>query len=217
MNYQKIHDQIIDRAKDRVLSGYTERHHIIPKCMGGNNNKENLVFLTAQEHFIIHKLLHFIHPNHNKLFYAYKQMATQTNSIKNKRTYTVGPKEFERLRIEHARRISEDRMGIVFSKQHRENISKSLTGRTIPRNVRKKIGEASKLRNHSIESKQKISLTHKGKPKSAEHKQKLREAALGTNTGQKETIACPYCNKIGGKPIMIRWHFDNCKKFNIIK
>jgi len=57
MNYKRIHDAIIDRAKNRILTGYKERHHITPRCMGGSNDLENLVDLTAREHFIIHLLL----------------------------------------------------------------------------------------------------------------------------------------------------------------
>ena len=45
MNYKKIHDQIIERAKTRKLEGYKEKHHIIPRCMGGNDEPENLVQL----------------------------------------------------------------------------------------------------------------------------------------------------------------------------
>ena len=52
MNYQRIYDQIINRAKERTLEGYKEKHHIIPKCMGGSNEKQNLIELTAKEHFI---------------------------------------------------------------------------------------------------------------------------------------------------------------------
>ena len=37
MNYQKIYDTLINRAKDRIYAGYTEKHHIIPRCMGGND------------------------------------------------------------------------------------------------------------------------------------------------------------------------------------
>lgn len=37
--------------------GYVEKHHIIPKCLGGTNSKLNLVKLTAREHFICHVLL----------------------------------------------------------------------------------------------------------------------------------------------------------------
>ena len=50
---------IIDRAKSRDLSKdvYTEKHHIIPRSLGGNNKEENLVVLTAREHFICHLLL----------------------------------------------------------------------------------------------------------------------------------------------------------------
>ena len=52
MNYQKIYNQIIERAKNRQLEGYKEKHHIIPRCLNGNNDKENLVKLTAREHFL---------------------------------------------------------------------------------------------------------------------------------------------------------------------
>jgi hypothetical protein len=40
MNYQKIYNQIIERAQNRILEGYVEKHHIIPKCLGGLDNKE---------------------------------------------------------------------------------------------------------------------------------------------------------------------------------
>ena len=41
MNYKKIYQQLIDRALSRTLTGYKERHHIVPKCMGGDNSKLN--------------------------------------------------------------------------------------------------------------------------------------------------------------------------------
>lgn len=49
--------QIIDRAKTRKVDGYVERHHIVPKSLGGTNIKDNLVSLTAREHFVCHLLL----------------------------------------------------------------------------------------------------------------------------------------------------------------
>lgn len=36
---------------------YYEKHHIIPKSIGGTNEDANLVFLTAREHYICHMLL----------------------------------------------------------------------------------------------------------------------------------------------------------------
>jgi hypothetical protein len=62
MDYQKIYNLLINRAKfrnwTRKNSGrYVERHHIVPRSLGGTNSKDNLVFLTAREHFIAHWLL----------------------------------------------------------------------------------------------------------------------------------------------------------------
>lgn len=70
LDYKKIHDNIINRAliteevrADEKTNGdvYYEKHHIKPRCMGGTDEKDNLVFLTAREHFIVHLLLCKIH------------------------------------------------------------------------------------------------------------------------------------------------------------
>ena len=55
--YTRVYYSIIDRAKTRSISSYTEKHHIIPRSLGGTDAKENLVPLTAREHFICHLLL----------------------------------------------------------------------------------------------------------------------------------------------------------------
>lgn len=55
--YTKWYYSIINKAKNRITVGYTETHHIIPSSLGGSNNKENLVILTAKEHFVCHLLL----------------------------------------------------------------------------------------------------------------------------------------------------------------
>lgn len=36
---------------------YFETHHIVPKSLGGTDDKNNLVNLTAREHYIAHLLL----------------------------------------------------------------------------------------------------------------------------------------------------------------
>ena len=79
MDYPTVYSQIIERAKTRTLEGYTEIHHIIPKCLGGNNSKDNLVSLTAKEHFLCHMLLCEIYPNNRKLWYALFLMSTNKN------------------------------------------------------------------------------------------------------------------------------------------
>jgi len=55
--YTNWYYSIIKTAHDRPVTGYTERHHIIPKSLGGDNSEKNLVRLTAREHFVCHHLL----------------------------------------------------------------------------------------------------------------------------------------------------------------
>ena len=55
--YTVWYNSIVNRAQNRTISGYVEKHHIIPKSFGGSNKKENLVVLTAREHYVCHLLL----------------------------------------------------------------------------------------------------------------------------------------------------------------
>ena len=57
MNYKNIYQNIIDKRKTQVPDIYTETHHILPRSLGGSDEQENLVKLTAREHFICHYLL----------------------------------------------------------------------------------------------------------------------------------------------------------------
>lgn len=57
MNYARIYNRIIENRLISPFSGYTEEHHIVPVSLGGSNSKDNLVKLTAREHFICHWLL----------------------------------------------------------------------------------------------------------------------------------------------------------------
>ena len=85
MNYQRIYDQLIDRARNRVPDGYVERHHVIPRCMGGSDEADNLVALYPEEHFLAHVLLVKIHPEERNLIIAVQKMCQPIKSGRNKR------------------------------------------------------------------------------------------------------------------------------------
>ena len=74
MNYALIYEKIVSRARSRILEGYKEKHHIIPRCLGGDNSDNNLVNLTPEEHFLVHLLLVKIYPYTNSLIYAANSM-----------------------------------------------------------------------------------------------------------------------------------------------
>jgi hypothetical protein len=85
MNYQKVYDNIIAKAQseDRKKMSCThknyvcyEDHHIIPRCMGGLDTKDNLVLLTLREHFLCHKLLAHIYPHNTRVVCAFKYMSS---------------------------------------------------------------------------------------------------------------------------------------------
>lgn len=74
MDYQKLYNALISFRKSNPLKKskklYTELHHIVPRCLGGTNVNDNLVRLTAREHFIAHRLLAKIHPDIKELTLA---------------------------------------------------------------------------------------------------------------------------------------------------
>ena len=170
MNYQKIYDALIAKAKseNRVKNGetYYEVHHILPKCLEGTGKKweyrthPNLVLLTAKEHFIAHRLLCQISDN-PKLANALWRMCTSANSKNNEnRNYRVSPRTYEHLRKQNALSISKQLSGIPKPVGFGNQLSEKLTGR---------VGSWS------------------GKTQSAEHVAKRVVAVKKANTGRKIT------------------------------
>lgn len=175
MDYKKIHDVIIERAHNRSVTGYVEKHHIIPKCMGGTDDKENLVELTAREHFLIHKLLCKIYPDNDKLFYAYYAMGRLGVNTVGKRDYTISSREYNWLREQHAARMS-----LLYKGRYQEPT---------------RLGHS-----NTIEHNQKIakSISALG-PRSNETKDKISDSLLGNIPWNKGRIeprqVCDICNK----------------------
>ena len=103
MNYKKIYEDLIHRAKHRKLDGYKEVHHIIPKCLNGSDLEDNLVELTAREHFIAHMILVKIYPGHHGLIKAVVMMCMGQNERKlNNRIY-----EWIRIKFSEAQSINQ--------------------------------------------------------------------------------------------------------------
>jgi len=237
MNYKKVYYNIIERAKNRILEDYGEKHHIIPKCLGGINEKENIVKLTAREHFICHLLL-------TKMIskeFAYK-MHKAANMMKN----VQGPKQ-QRYKVNsHLYKTLKEKIEVPLEVKTKMSISQNKRFKTTPGTflgkshsdeTKKKMSQAaskpkselwkqsaSKNRKgknapnkgipHSDETKRKISLAVSGekngffgKQHSIEQREKKRKEKLNS-----PRLECPHCSKIIDQMNFARWHGNKCKE-----
>lgn len=104
--YTKIYYYIVNRAITRSeINGYTEKHHIIPRSLGGNNSKTNIVRLTGREHYICHMLLVKMTKelHQRKMKFA---LAMMTNSSRINK-YMPKAKSYEFARKLHKEALSE--------------------------------------------------------------------------------------------------------------
>ena len=87
MNYKRIYEQLIERSRhenrQKHQGIYYEEHHIIPRCIGGTNDPENLVLFTGREHFIAHWLLTKIYPNESKIIFAFNSFSMKLHGVYN--------------------------------------------------------------------------------------------------------------------------------------
>lgn len=120
--YTKWYYNIINRAIDRPTNGYVEKHHIIPKSMGGSNDKSNLVCLTGREHFVCHLLLTKMVEGRNKhkAMKAARMMATSAGPGQCRYKVTSRVYEFLMQKIEVPLEVKKN-----MSKAQKERFSKS--------------------------------------------------------------------------------------------
>ena len=98
MTYSEFINNILnDRGRFNCNNEYHERHHILPKCMGGTDDKNNLIDLFAKEHFEAHKLLALENPDNRKLQLAYVCMSFVKNNSEHR--YQLSAEEYEEARI----------------------------------------------------------------------------------------------------------------------
>lgn len=211
MDYQRIYNQLISKATARkFIDEYFEKHHIVPRCLNGTDDKNNIVNLTAREHFIAHLLLAKIHGG--PLWHAAHMMSNMgryTNrkygSVRREHAILVGNNMRGKKKPEgHGRKVSEN-------KERARKISESLTGRIRTQEHSKNIGLGNKGKTLSDESKKKISEAMSGKNNPMFGKTHNTESKRIISEANRQKIMCPHCNKEGGIAIMGRWHFDRCK------
>lgn len=230
--YTRWYFSIISSAKIRNLrdSIYVEKHHIVPDCFytnrsrkgppgelpGNPNDPDNIVLLTAREHFICHLLLIRMVDGKRKkqMWFSAWSLGNRkmhTNSVNmhhsNSRTYEKLKREFsnqmselhgnKKVSSETRLKISLARTGKKLSEDHKTKIREGLIGRKHSDETKDKISKSnlgkhsSKGRKHSEETKQKIAKSHKGKikgPLSEVTRKKISDATKGRSQSDDHVI-----------------------------
>ena len=190
MNYRSVYGNLISSRRESKASVFTEKHHILPKSLGGDDTDANIVNLTHREHYVAHLLLAHIHGGTQWL--AVRFMA---GIARGQNRFNVPSRQYE-ISCEKSKL---SRMGHTVSQDARDKISQKLRGRSLHPDIgkkmgasrighvvtletRAKIGDAHRGRKLSKERREQISLTQKGMvrgPMSDEQKEKLSIAHKG--------------------------------------
>ena len=187
---------LLPRAKGG--STYFESHHITPKWLGGSNKKENLVLLTAKEHYLAHLLLWKYYRDRPSAL-AYHRMSKSNNQ---KQQRISNGRHFELARIAFVETQTGDKNWIKINGSPLKGRESPLKGRKIPKphlfgdNNPSKRTEVKKL----------ISQKLTGKKQSVNHIQKL--IAIYKS---KPKTKCFYCSQSYDYKNYARWHGGNCK------
>ena len=106
--YNQWYANITDRAKNRVLETYTESHHIVPRSLGGGDEADNLINLTAREHFVCHWLLVKMTTgkDHHKMLNALRMMRAEKQGQQRYNT-KITARVYENIKQEYAKLQSE--------------------------------------------------------------------------------------------------------------
>ena len=189
--YTHIYYNIIIKAQSRVLEDniYSEKHHIIPKSLGGNNRNDNLVRLTAREHFIAHWLLTKMVNSKKQqwqMWIAFQCMLYRENDTQQR--YKITGRIFENIKqkssVIRSQRFSGEN-NPMFGKKHSVESKQKISdkrgniGRPHTEEAKVKISQAISGIVRSAEHKAMISKVHKGKIESAETKLKKSLSHIG--------------------------------------
>lgn len=200
--YTTWYNNIITKAKQRVnQTGYTEKHHIVPRSLGGSNESSNVVRLTAKEHFVCHRLLVKMTTGNNKrkMSNAIWAMAHLKNPWQSQR-YKISSNIYASIRREYKR-----------SPESIEKMRQKLIGKKMPPRTKEhsaKLGRYIRTEDH----KRQISEARKSQvglqKRTAETKQKMSVWQKGI---PKPKVTCEHCGKEASLMNYGRWHGTSCK------
>ena len=203
--------KFVENLKSQVIDGYFELHHIVPKSLGGSNDKSNLIKLTARQHYVAHWMLaRALGGPAARAFFMMSNFGKYGKV--NSATYEIARKEYSnQVSLQLKGKPSQ----CLFSDETLEKMSKAALGRKVSDITKAKLRAISLGKKRGADFAIKVSEAKKGKgngrigyKQSEETKLKIIQANFN-----RPIIECPHCLKSmkdhGGAK---RWHFDRCKE-----
>lgn len=238
MNYKKHYQLLIERGKSRTILDYVETHHIVPRCMGGTDDKTNLVDLTPEEHFLAHQLLMKMHPEigglsratqlmtvhhtdgrtNNKLFGWIRRQCANSMSewVKGWQKEhghprgMAGKTHTEEKKLQISQSVSKTKTELYGVKIYTYNLDGTFY---------KEFNTLTECAKYLSTSPSNVKYTAEGKFQHCAGKQIRYEffeklsSYKNPNLGKiYEKVLCPHCKKEGSGNTMKRFHFDNCRQ-----
>ena len=167
----------ITEKRENKRIGYMEGHHIIPRSFfeevdTDRDDPENLIYLTAREHYIAHKLLARAYEHHHSEVSAFWYMSTKGRHIITAEEYSEAREKFSR---NHSEYMSGENNPFYGKNHTRESIERMKSSLPDYR------GENNPFygRRHKEDSLERMRQSHRGAKLSEEHKQKISQSLIG--------------------------------------
>lgn len=177
--YLRLYIRLIKRCQsmtEEELSGYKEKHHILPKTLGGTNIKTNLVYMPIRYHIMAHIVIIEVYPESDGLRRAILLLIREGKSTQEERSKSFGKfstRHLARIRTEANQKLRE----LGRSEEYRKRMSEAQKGKRLTEEHKRHISEGGKGQKRSEETKRNISNALKGRKMSEETRKKLSESS----------------------------------------
>ena len=190
--YTRWYINIVAKARVKRRSGYLETHHIIPRSLGGDNSRSNLVDLTAREHYICHLLLVRMLEGQDRGKMVAAAHCLINRRGPNKSEIVPNSRIYQKLKVEFSIVQRINRLGTKHSDEVKQKIGASRTGIKHTEETRAKLSAIASSRILSEETKAKMSRSHTGAKRSEDMKRRMSEAQKRKWAERKALTSCAY-------------------------
>lgn len=177
MNYFAHYDRLVCKAQQRKIQSGYEQHHVLPRCLGGDDSIENIVRLTPREHYLAHELLVKMHPGIPGLTYAVLMMGGKGKIGKH------ASRAYAQIRKQASAFLSRARRGKSRPESAMAAMRAATKGKPLSDSHKKKLSDANRGKRMPDDVKQRMIKGLTGQKRSPEYCAQVSARNMGTRRG----------------------------------